>query len=280
MPIAWHKGVSAMPVCYLEPSELLELKDNMALRNDDKVWIAAEIARAIREHLHPHGWRKLVDVLKTWIPLGTAVTIFLAMLALAGAGWNYAFTRVEKETRFETQTGLTLGQIDKTLAGLQTSMALLQAQFANSQYSKLPTKQLTSHKEELQSIKATLAQAPKEAPNFWPISLQIIILLSQSMYQLETVGKQPLSEISNVVVRGFGRGGLVSGRNVLLKGTIEGWTFENSVVHFDPSIKLLNVQFKNCVFIFPAEPNPPKSLQEIGTALLASDLQTVKITAG
>jgi hypothetical protein len=108
-----------------------------------------------------------------------------------------------------------------------------------------------------------------------------ITLLSQAMHQLQTIGNEPLAVLDNVRISGFGaRGGLMSGRNVLLKNTIEGWSFENSVIHFDPSTKLINVQFTHCVFIFPADSTPPKSLQDIGAILLASDLESAKIAVG
>jgi hypothetical protein len=72
---------------------------------------------------------------------------------------------------------------------------------------------------------------------------------------------------------------IMNSQNVLLKNTIEGINFSNSVVHFDPSVRLINVGFANCVFIFPADASPPKPLRQIGEALLASDLSHVTISA-
>jgi len=86
--------------------------------------------------------------------------------------------------------------------------------------------------------------------------------------------------MDEVRIQGFGARSIINNQNVLLKNTIEGITFSNSVVHFDPSVRLINVGFTNCVFIFPPDASPPKPLQQIGEALLASDLLHVKIGAG
>ena len=124
----------------------------MALRKEDKDWITEEITTAIGEHINPRGWRRLGLFFKTWIPLGAAISILIGLLALAGAGWNFAFTRVDKEARFQTQTASDLGQINKTLSGLQSSVTLLQAQIASSRYSAVPIKDLKKHRDELKRL--------------------------------------------------------------------------------------------------------------------------------
>ena len=125
--------------------------------------------------------------------MGGAISILVALLAFAGAGWNFAFTRVDKETRFQTQTANDLGQINKRLAGLQSSVTLLQAQIASSRYSAVPIKDLKKHRDELNTIRNSLVQTPQSTPGFWPASFEIITLLSQAQFQLETTGKLPLS---------------------------------------------------------------------------------------
>jgi hypothetical protein len=79
----------------------------------------------------------------------------------------------------------------------------------------------------------------------------------------------------NVPVLGF----VVHEQNVLLKNLIQGVHFKNSVIHFDPSVKLVDDTFLNCVFILPPQENPPKSFQEIGRTLLTSDLSKVTLNA-
>ncbi|PYU46763.1 MAG: hypothetical protein DMG54_02325 [Acidobacteria bacterium] len=74
-------------------------------------------------------------------------------------------------------------------------------------------------------------------------------------------------------------GFVVREKNVLLKNLIEGIHFENSVIHFDASVRLVDDTFLNCVFILPPQENPPKSFQEIGRTLLTSDLSKVTLNA-
>ena len=68
-------------------------------------------------------------------------------------------------------------------------------------------------------------------------------------------------------------------QRVVLKNLVQGVTFINSIVRFDPSVRLVNDTFINCVFILPAQEAPPKIFQEIGKTLLASDLAHVTISA-
>lgn len=67
-------------------------------------------------------------------------------------------------------------------------------------------------------------------------------------------------------------------RNVLLKNLVYGVYFENSIIHIDTTTRLANDTFVNCIFILPLEANPPKPLQDIGSALLmAADLAHVTV---
>jgi hypothetical protein len=207
--------------------------------------------------------------------------VFVALLALAAGGWNYAFSRVGQEAAFQVHTTDTLNLTAARLTRIEGKLGILQAQNAATKYSTIPIKELRGHRDELASVKSNLASLPQDVPNFWPASFQIITLLSQANSQLETIGKQPLSVMSDV--RYINMPGLIGfavrDNNVLLKNLVEGVTFTNSVVHFDPSVRLVNDTFINCVFVFPADENPPKSLQEIGKTLLASDLSKVTLNA-
>lgn len=236
----------------------------------------------------PHGRKRQSWIWKqrNWL-FGAIATIAVVIVP--------HFAGLEIDRRIDTRLGTPIASMKDDLKEIRSEIqksngdirelkgivSVLQVPAVASKLSKLPQGQLQSRKDELKEIKTNLAAAPKNTPNLWPASFQIITLLSQAMYQLETIGKLPLLTIDNITIRVVGaRGGLISGRNVLLKNSIEGWSFENSVIHFDPSVKLINVQFTRCVFIFPADSTPPKSLQDIGATLLASDLESVKITAG
>jgi hypothetical protein len=68
-------------------------------------------------------------------------------------------------------------------------------------------------------------------------------------------------------------------QRVVLKNHIEGLVYKNSIIRFESNVELVNDVFINCVFILPAQENPPKPLQEIGKTLLASDLARVTLNA-
>ena|SRR5947209_1379686 len=116
----------------------------MALRKEDKTWVTEEIRAAIQERLNPHGWRKL----QAFLPLVGVLGIFVALLTLAGAGWKYAFSKIEAEAQFQTHTTDRLDHIEGALR-------VLQAQIAAQRYSTIPPKDLKSHRNELEGIKKT-----------------------------------------------------------------------------------------------------------------------------
>lgn len=224
---------------------------------------------------------------RAWV-IPTAVAI--ALVVIPGSfGLAYYVAGLEIDKHVDARLVPVRDDINKIHSDIQTingevrelkgMLSVLHAPQIVQKLSKLPPDQLKAHKDELEEIKDSLAAAPRDTPGLWPAGFQIITLLSQAVAQLETIGKQPITEFSNVSIAGVGRGGLVSGRNVLLKNTIQSFIFRNSVIHFDPSVHLINTTFENCVFILPADPNPPQNLQKIGQTLLASDLSKVTINS-
>jgi hypothetical protein len=249
----------------------------MSIRKEDWPAINQAIADAILP-LKPRGWRKALFLLRDWSVLGTVATLIVALLALAGAGWNYAFSRIDKQARFEENTTSKLAQIDTTLSSLQNSITLLQAQVANSQYSNLSKKDLSTHRQELQNIKDALAKTPNDTPNFWPTSLRLINLLSQSIASVEPTGATiTLDGISGYRPNLIGH---APGTRIILKGLIQDSLFQSEVIILDPNVRFVNVSFLNCILILPTDANPTPNIKKIGEALLASDLSQVKITAG
>lgn len=85
--------------------------------------------------------------------------------------------------------------------------------------------------------------------------------------------------MDNVVSNPIGGIAPVKNSRVVLKNLIQGVIFENSIVRFDPSVRLVNDLFINCFFILPVEANPRERVQDIGNKLLASDLQRVTLTS-
>ena len=95
-------------------------------------------------------------------------------------------TRVDKEARFEATTTDKLDAINKAVTDLQDNINFLEAQSVAAKIAAIPKENLAAHKKELQIIKAELATTPKDAPKFWPTTFQVISLLSQAMWQLQT----------------------------------------------------------------------------------------------
>ncbi len=166
------------------------------------------------------------------------------------------------------------------MSGIENTLSFLQAQNVAQKYSAIPVLELKKHRDELATARKVLSGIPQDTPNFWPASFQIITLLSQAQFQLETIGKLPLSIMDDVkMINMPALGFVVREKNVLLKNLVQGVHFENSVIHFDPSVRLVDDTFANCVFILPPQENPPKSFQEIGRTLLTSDLSKVTLNA-
>jgi len=168
-------------------------------------------------------------------------------------------------------------QINGDVREIKGMLSVLRAQIVADKYSAAAPKELHAHREELNKIKNDLASTPNNTPNFWPASFQIITLFSKATFDVEKIAEQSESLVDNVVANG-GISPIENGR-VVLKHLIQGMIFKNSIVRFDPSVRLVNDVFINCVFLFPVVEAPPKTLQEIGKALLASDLSKVTLNA-
>jgi len=251
---------------------VLESSRYMDLRKEQKDWVQKEISRSVQEHLSPTGWRKIT----TWMQVGVWLGLFLGLVTLAVAALGYAWARVEKEAVFQTQTTDSLKTMQKDLTDIKGIIALIQVPSIAQKYSKVPVKELAAHREELHTLKKELQSVSPDTPNFYPASFNVINLLSLATWQLETVGKTPPSFFSDVTLRGVSPS-TVTGRNVFLKGHIEGFSFVSSVVHFDPSVVLVNVSFTNCVLVLPIQDNPSKPMQNLGQLLLASDLSHITV---
>lgn len=237
----------------------------MALRNDEKQWVQDAINTAI-DKIKPHGWRKLVVVLRELGPLSASIALVLTLVTITLGALYQSFSHVREETEFRTHTGDRLVSIEGTLK-------VMQAQIAATRYSALPRGDLRNHRDELQTVAKSLATAPRNTPNFWPTSFQMITLLSQSISDIE-----PTSTKEVVFEDSSGPVDIAPGAHVFLKGLITHMVFKNEFIRFDPSVRLSNVTFYNCVFIFPAVQTPSKPLEEIANVLLTGDLNAT-ITA-
>jgi hypothetical protein len=214
-------------------------------------------------------WRE-----RNWF-IPTVVTVMGGLFALA-----YHMLALEIDSHIQSGVGVGLApvkddikRIDADIQRVKGILGVLQAQ----RYSNIPIADLKKHPKELKDIKNSLAEAPENTPGYWPAAFQIITLLSQTNFNAAIAGRGE-SVYDNITSTALG-GLRISNQRALLKNTITGVVFEDSIVRFDPSVKLTNVLFINCAFIFPAGENPPKPLQEIGKTLLASDLSKVTLNS-
>jgi hypothetical protein len=252
-----------------------EIAEDMKLSQGDKNWfsseIAGQVAKAI-ESLKPQGSKKIFYWLREWGILGTNIAVILALLGMTLTSAYYAFSRVAKEAAFETKTS---DRLDK-LEGL---FAVAEAQAITDKYSSLSPEELQTHRNELRQAASNLLKASKDTPNFWPVSFQIITLLSKTNFNVE------ISELPEVVMDGnshmkfIGPPGATRLPQVLLKNSISDALFERVVVRLDPSVRLTDVVFISCVIILPTEQVPAQPLQKIIRTLLASDISRVEIKA-
>jgi len=93
--------------------ELPVADDLMPLTKIDKEWVQQQIEDSHKKH----GWRKVVDGIKSWSPLGALVAIGLFVIVQ----WNQSTVdRVHTEDRL-TNTETRLTHIEASLASLQIS---------------------------------------------------------------------------------------------------------------------------------------------------------------
>lgn len=212
--------------------------------------------------------------------VGLILAVILGVFALITSAFHsqineYVDGRVKSQT---DPLSSKLNIIDERTSRIEGALYILRGQLIAQKYSSASPKELKAHRDELKEIKATLAQLPlKTSPGYWRVSFQIITLFSRATFDVERVSKEPESLLDNVISNP--RGGIVLRENArfVLKNLIQGMIFKNSIVRFDPSVRLANDVFINCVFLFPVAETPPKPLQQIGTELLASDLSKVTL---
>ena len=188
---------------------------------------------------------------------------------------------MDKQARFEEKTSGRLDSIEKRLLGIENTLKVLPAQITISKLSTIPPKELKQHKQELVQAKNALATTPPDTPNVWPTGFEIISLLSRAQFgaEMEKVAQQREGVMDNVRSNPPGLMAPIRNNRIVLKNLIQGITFINSIVRFDPSVQLANDTFINCIFVFPADANQSKPLQKLGEILLTSDLSHVIVNA-
>jgi hypothetical protein len=259
---------------------------DMSISNREKEWVAEEIRTAIHQNLRPDGWRTL----REWIPLVSIITIMISLLALAGAGWNFAFSRVGDEATFQTKTGDRLDSIEISLRELR---ALQQPGPVLNEISKLDQKQFAQSLPALRSI-ATLSvsevepspsvlrivaeklrNTPEQSPDYWPTVLQYFQFATSGLSTNVPPPNQPRLTIAQLTLEGP-----ISGKTIELA---DGVRLENAVflncriIFTNNPVEFRNVKFVDSVFEFPISVSPSKYIRRAVQALMASDLKTVPL---
>ena len=254
--------------------KIIHDKVRSAVDSDEFEEMVAGKVRNLVQRPEAKGFRKFLRWLREWSLVGAVITVFVALVGIVVTLiiFSVSGSRTEAEFRGKTDT------IEGRLTGIEGVLKVLQAQTTAAKFSTASPQELKSHRIELALAKSALASAPRNVPSFWPISFQIIELVSQS-----TSGIQPSAAKEGVLdnVSGLRPPIIVypAGSRLLLKNQIADSVFQNVVIRFDPSVRLVNVTFINCVFILPSDPNPPQNIQKIGEVLLASDLSRITITS-
>jgi hypothetical protein len=221
-----------------------------------------------------------------WKERSWCIAVILGVLGAIGAAiWYVGGLILDKHVQSAVTSAngplqADIRRIDGDIQEVRATVKVLQAQIAADKFSVVPEADLKSHRDELNSVRGKLATVPNpnSTPGYWPAAFQIISLASKAVSTISENIDKPESIFDDV--RSIPGGiGPVRDKRVVLKNQIQGLTFINSIIRFDPSVRLANDTFINCVFILPTQESPPKVFQEIGKTLLASDLTNVTISA-
>jgi hypothetical protein len=205
-----------------------------------------------------------------------SVTAFAVLFVLA-AGFYFLGLRIYKISgvRLDSHIATAIQPVSTQIRSVETDtrrmegmLVVLQTKLLIQQIASLPELQLREHREELRETRKLLATVSPETPGFWPATFQLITLLSRATSAVD--GEQPkevvVRDISGVPFNGQ------FGQHIVLAGQLRNTVFSDVVVRLDPGVHLENVTFVDCVIIFPDDPKPAKSLRQIASEFLSSDL--------
>jgi hypothetical protein len=98
----------------------------MAIRKEDWPAINQAIDGAIKkaiDPLTPHGWRRLLLVIRELGTVAAVLSVQVALLAVTFGALYQSFSHVEKETEFRTSTGDTLKDVDEHLKKIDAELS-------------------------------------------------------------------------------------------------------------------------------------------------------------
>jgi hypothetical protein len=206
----------------------------------------------------------------------------LILLGVVVTGSYFAGIRIYKIAGVKLDSHVTNAidpitkQIQATQADtrrLEGMLIVLQSKVLIQQVAALPQLQLRERREELREARRLLATVNPETPGFWTATFQLITVLSRatSAVEIEKSKETLVSDVSGVPFASE------FGDRLVLAGQIKNSIFTDAVVRLDPDVHLENVTFTDCIIIFPDAARPTKSLQQIATEFLSSDLMRTTI---
>jgi hypothetical protein len=120
--------VLVLPRKRKKPEIIILPDEEMKLRDEDKEWFAGEIERQLSEvvdSFEPHGWRRLVHLLREFGPIIGTFSFVLALIAIIITVGIFATNRVSQESEFRRTTVQQFKTIDQRLSTIETSIATI-----------------------------------------------------------------------------------------------------------------------------------------------------------
>lgn len=111
-----------------KPEIIILSDEEMKLRDEDKKWFAGEIERQLSEvvdSFKPHGWRRLVHLLRELGPIIGTFSFVLGLIAIIITVGIFATNRVSQESEFRGTTVQQFKTIDQRLSTIETSIAAI-----------------------------------------------------------------------------------------------------------------------------------------------------------
>jgi hypothetical protein len=136
----------------------------MPKTNDDSKAIDKRIADAIEAAiapLKPSGLRKALFAMREWGGLIAYAGVIIALLSVAAGAFYVAIARVDKQARFEVNTGRDLTEIRASITAIRSELAKLTL----SADATLP---LSDFKANLPALRSSLANARRQESKISP----------------------------------------------------------------------------------------------------------------
>lgn len=180
----------------------------MKFSQGDREWVATEITRqvaAASESLKPRGFKKLAYWLRDWGIVGTNITVILALLGLTLTSAYYAFSRVGKESAFETKTGDRLEALEAGIKDIRSNIEGIKVRQASSNpadpRNAKETKEILAEAKkggviisdsDIKQAGTSFLDASKAQPQAWEAALELVsyhTIINKDLLAVGTAGQ-------------------------------------------------------------------------------------------